>query len=196
MSKRYGLAIDLDRCFGCQTCRIACKVENSLETGSGIRVDTVGGAHPDTPKGTYPNLSMYYLPIPCMHCGEPSCMDVCPVDAIYKRDDGIVLVDEEKCNGCQACVSACPYGALTYDDHRDVVVKCTLCHHRIDEGLEPFCVACCEAEAIFFGDLNDPESEVSKLISQRDAYTLKAEAGTAPAVYYCPVPSRVWVQSK
>ena len=78
MSKRYGLVIDLWRCIGCQTCRIACKSENSLDKGSGIRVDTVGGAHPDTPAGKYPNLSMYYLPVPCMHCGDPACLDACP----------------------------------------------------------------------------------------------------------------------
>ena len=193
MSKRYGLVIDLDRCMGCMECRIACKVENNLDKGSGIRVDTIGGAHPDTPRGKYPNLSMYYLPVPCMHCDDPSCIEACPEEAIYKRQDGIVLVDEEKCNGCQACISACPYGALTYDDHRDVVVKCTLCHHRIEEGLEPFCVRCCEDEAIFFGDLNDPESKVSRLISQRSAYTLKPEAGTGPAVYYCPEVKRILV---
>ncbi len=193
MSKRYGLVIDLDRCMGCEGCIIACKVENNLNKVSGIRVDTVGGVHKDTPTGKFPNLSMYYLPVPCMHCDDPPCMDVCTEDAIYKRQDGIVLIDEEKCNSCQACIPACPYDALTYDNHKDAIVKCTLCNHRIDEGLDPFCIVCCEAEAIFFGDLNDPESKVSKLVSQRSAYTLKPEAGTVPAVYYCPVVSRAWV---
>ncbi len=134
--------------------------------------------------------------MPCMQCNNPPCMDACPEEAIYKRKDGIVLVDEEKCTGCQLCIPACPYDALTYDDQRDVIVKCTLCHHRIDKGLEPFCVVCCEDDAIFFGDLNDPESEVSRLISQRSAYILKPEAGTTPAVYYCPVASPAGVQSK
>jgi len=187
MSKRYGLVIDLERCIGCQTCRIACKVENGFEASSGIRVDTVGGAHLDTPKGKYPNLSMYYLPVPCMHCGEPACLAACPMEAIYKRDDGVVLVDEEKCNGCESCIEACPYGVITYDSEKDVVRKCTLCCHRIDQGLKPFCVICCEDEAMFFGDLNDPESEVSKLIVQKNAYVLDPEAGTIPGVYYCPV---------
>lgn len=193
MNKRYGLVIDLDRCLGCQTCRIACKVENSLDIGSGIRVDTIGGTYQDTPEGKYPNLSMYFLPVPCMHCGEAPCIEACPEEAIYKRQDGIVLIDEEKCNGCQLCIPACPYGALTYDDQRDVIVKCTLCNHRIDQGLEPFCVVMCEDGSIFFGDLNDPESEVSQLISQKNAYTLKPEAGTEPSVYYCPVTNRVRV---
>ena len=196
LPKRYGMVIDLERCIGCQTCRIACKVENNLDTGSGIRVDTVGGAYRDTPKGKYPNLSMYYLPVPCMHCGKPACLDACPLEAIYKRQDGIVLIDKEKCSGCQECIPACPYGALTYDPERDVIQKCTLCQHRIDQGLEPFCVVCCEDESISFGDLNDPESKVSKLISQKDAFILKPDAGTAPAVYYCPVAIRAGVQIK
>jgi len=196
MSKRYGMVIDLDRCIGCQTCRIACKVENNLETGSGIRVDTIGGKYQDTPAGKYPNLSMYYLPVPCMHCGEPPCLEACPVEAIYKSKDGIVLVDGEKCNGCQICIDACPYGALTYDDNGDVIQKCTFCQHRISEGLEPFCVKCCEDEAMFFGDLNDPGSDVSKLIVQKSAYTLKPEAGTEPAVHYCPEARRAGVLSK
>ena len=196
MGKRYGMVIDLERCVGCQTCRIACKAENNLDVGSGIRVDTIGGAFMDVPEGTYPNLSMYFLPVPCMHCNEPQCMDACPEEAIYKRPDGIVLVDEEKCTGCQLCMPACPYGALTYDDQRDLVIKCSFCHHRIDQGLDPFCLVWCEDEAIFFGDLNDPESEVSKLISRSNAYNLKPEAGTSPAVYYCPLKSRVAVQIK
>ena len=187
MSKRYGLVIDLEKCIGCETCWTACKAENGWGIGSGIRVDTVGGAHPDTPSGKYPNLSMYYLPVPCMHCGEPACVDACSFEAIYRREDGIVLVDEENCSGCEACIDACPYGALTYDPERNVVRKCTLCHHRIDQGLEPFCVQCCTPKAIIFGDLNDPESKVSKLIAQKDTYVLKPEAGTNPAVHYVPV---------
>jgi len=186
MNKRYGLVFDLDKCIGCQACRIACKAEHELETCSPIRVDTIGGAHRDTPGGKFPHPSLYYLPVTCMHCNQPPCLDACPIEAIYKREDGIVLVDEEKCNGCQACISACTYDALTYDENSGVVQKCTLCRHRIAEGLEPFCVVCCEGEAIFFGDINDPESKVSKLIAEKSAYTLKPEAGAKAAVYYCP----------
>ena len=193
MNKRYGLVIDLDRCIGCQACRISCKVEHSLETDSGIRVETVGGAHPDTPAGRFPHVSLHYLPIPCMHCGKPSCLDACPVEAIYKRKDGIVLVDEEKCTGCRVCIDACPYDAITYDSKKNVVQKCTLCHHRIDEGLEPFCVVCCEGKAMFFGEINNPDSKTSNLIVRKGANTLKSEAGTAPAVYYCPVASRLGI---
>ncbi|MFC1943953.1 4Fe-4S dicluster domain-containing protein [Chloroflexota bacterium] len=193
MGKRYGLVIDLDRCIGCHTCRIACKVENGIDVGSGIRVETVGGAHRDTPAGKFPQLSMYYQPVPCMHCDKPPCLDACPMEAVYKREDGIVLVDEGKCDGCQACMVACPYDSLIYNNDRAIVQKCNLCHKRLEEGLEPFCVTCCEMEALCFGDLNDPESQVSRLIAQRDARCLKPEAGTGPAVYYIPVSKPVTV---
>jgi len=184
--KRYGLVIDLERCIGCHTCTIACKLESGLERGSGIRVETIGGPHRDTPAGKYPQLSMHFLPVPCMHCDEPPCLDVCPLEAIFRRPDGIVLVDEEKCDGCQTCVTACPYGALIFDDEKEVVHKCTLCAHRLDGGMEPFCVICCETEAMYFGDLNDPDSRISKIMDERSAKPIKPEAGTKPVIYYCP----------
>lgn len=186
MAKRYGLVIDLERCTGCDTCTIACKVENKMEVGSGMRVETVGGIHRDSPVGKYPDLSIYYMPIACMHCDQPPCHDSCHAEAIYQRPDGIVLIDEEKCDGCQECLPACPYQALVYDPDTNVVRKCNLCFERLDQGFEPFCALCCGDQAIFWGDLADPESGVSKLIAQRSAYTLKPEEKTGPAIYYCP----------
>lgn len=186
MAKRYGLVIDLERCIGCNTCIIACKLENNLENGSWVRVETIGGNHRDSPKGKYPELSMHFLPILCMQCDKPPCRDACPLEAIAKRSDGIVMIDEKKCDGCQACLQACPYSALVYDAKKNVVRKCTLCAHRIEKGLEPFCKICCEAEAIYFGDLNDLSSSASKLIAARHATTLRSKNGTKPAVYYCP----------
>ena len=186
MAKRYGLVIDLERCIGCNTCIVACKLENGLEKGSWIRVDTIGGNHRDSPGGKYPNVSMHFLPVLCMHCDKPPCLDACPLEAIFKRTDGIVMVDEKKCDGCQACLQACPYGALVYDAKKNTVRKCTLCAHRIEKGLEPFCKICCEAEAMYFGDLNDPSSSAVKIITTRKSGVLKPEAGTKPAVRYCP----------
>jgi len=186
MAKQYGLVIDLERCIGCHTCTVACKLENGLEAGSWITVQTIGGPHQDTPGGKHPQLSMHFLPVLCMHCDLPPCRDACPLGAIFKRVDGIVLVDEEKCDGCQECLPACPYGVLSYDVETNAVGKCTLCAHRVEKGLEPFCVTCCETEAICFGNLGDSGSSVSKVIAQRSAATLKPEAGAKPAVYYCP----------
>ena len=186
MASRYGLVIDLERCIGCHTCTIACKLENGFDKDSGIRVQTIGGPHRDTPAGKAPNLSMHFLPKPCMHCDEPPCREACPLEAITKRDDGIVLVDEEKCDGCGSCVSECPYDVLVLDEEKDIVRKCSLCSHRVEEGLDPFCVVCCETEAMYFGDLNDPDSQISKLIAERGAATLDPEKGTGPAIYYCP----------
>jgi len=190
MTKRYGLLIDLERCTGCRTCTVACKVEHGIEVGSGIRVETVGGAHPDTPAGKYPNLTMHYEPIPCMHCAQPPCRAACSGGAIHQRDDGVVLIDEGKCNGCKECLAACPYGALFYDDDRKVVRKCDLCCERVDEGFEPFCALCCPEGAIYFGDLKDWESAVSRLVSQKGVYTLKPERKTGPSVHYSPPMAR------
>lgn len=184
MTRRYAVVIDLGRCVGCHTCSIACKAEHNIGKGSGIRVETVGGAHPDTPAGKFPDLTMHYLPMPCMHCEFPPCVDACPTGAIGKREDGIVLVEHDKCNGCQSCLDICPYNALLYDPQTNLVWKCTLCAHRIDQGLEPFCVRCCEIGAMFFGDQNDLDSIVSKHIAQGDTYTIKPELGTKPSVHY------------
>lgn len=187
MGQRYGLVIDLDRCTGCQTCVVACKTEHNLEQISGIRVETIGGHGRDIPAGQYPNFSMSYLPIPCMHCNMPSCIPACPTEAIYRRQDGIVLIDEDKCDGCLICQEACPYGVLGYNAKTNKVWKCTLCAHRIDEGIEPFCVTCCEMEAMFFGDIADSASQASRWADQRGVYVYKSELGTDPAVSYNPI---------
>ncbi len=186
MARRYVLVFDLERCMGCCTCMVACKVENQMEEGSGIKVETIGGPHRDTPAGEFPALNMYFLPQPCMHCDDPPCLAACPVDALYQREGGIVMVNEDECNGCEDCLKVCPYNALFLDPGKNKLEKCTLCAHRIDRGEAPFCAICCEAEAIFWGDLNDPESNVSQLIKQEGAYTLKPELKTGPAVYYYP----------
>ena len=183
---RYGLVFDLERCIGCHACTVACKVENSIEQGSLIRVEMLDGQPLDTARGQFPELTMHYLPLTCMHCQDPPCMDVCPTDAIYKRDDGVVILDISKCNGCQVCLTTCPYGVILWAETTGVATKCHLCASRIEQGMGPFCVLCCETEAIHFGDLSDPQSEVSQLIVRRSSYTLKPKEKTGPAVYYLP----------
>lgn len=185
MVKQYGLVFDLRRCIGCRTCVIACKVENGLEGRSWIKVLTSGGSLFDLPVGKYPRLSLSWQPATCMHCQDPPCLQACPVEgAMYKRADGIVLIDREKCSGCELCAFACPHDAIRFDPQEGHAEKCTLCSQRIDRGLPPFCVKECVWGAIHFGDIGDPNSEVSKLISHRNGYVLPSEGDTHPSNYY------------
>jgi Fe-S-cluster-containing dehydrogenase component len=108
------------------------------------------------PVGTFPNVNMHFLPTLCNHCEQPPCADACPLEAIKKSNRGIIILLEEVCDGCQACLDACPYGVIEFNDEKEIAEKCNLCIHRIKVGLEPFCVICCEGQAIHFGDLNDP----------------------------------------
>lgn len=196
---RYGMVIDLKRCIGCHSCTLACKAENY--TGPGIFWTSVS----DEEVGTYPLVSRHFLPKLCMHCQNPVCVEVCPTGASYQREDGIVLVDYDKCIGCEYCIVACPYrvryhnkgkrgyfGAelapneeLGYQQHQvGVAEKCTFCVDRVERGEEPACAQVCPAKARYFGDLDDPRSEVRQLIRARHGFQLLPELGTEPSVYY------------
>lgn len=154
--RQYSLIWDAGRCIGCRTCVIACKAENNLERGSWMRVLTRGGANADSPAGTYPALSLAWQPDACRHCRKPPCREACPSEAVYKRPDGIVLIDREKCTGCRVCADACPYDAIRFDPGEGYAQKCTLCSHRIDQGLAPFCVKECICGALRLGESSGP----------------------------------------
>ncbi|KTE92420.1 4Fe-4S ferredoxin [Desulfitobacterium hafniense] len=202
---RYGMAIDLNRCMGCHTCAMACKTENNQPDGLWWNwVMTVGGEEMDTPAGKYPNLKMQFLPMNCQHCENPPCIKACPVGATYKRaEDGLVIQDYDKCIGCRYCMVACPYGARRFNwkkpqyeldfpagnpdvqPHQyNTVEKCTFCVHRLAKGLKPACIDVCPARARFWGDLDDPESDVNKALRGRTHVKLLEEKGTRPSVYY------------
>ncbi len=143
--------------------------------------------------GEYPNTQTVHFPKSCLHCEDPPCVPVCPTGASYKRaEDGIVLVDYDKCIGCKYCAWACPYGARELDDQQKVMKKCTLCVDRIyDEALpvadrKPACVMACPTSARIFGDIHDPDSDVSKAIREQGGYALMPEWGTRPANHYLP----------
>ena len=143
--------------------------------------------------GDVPGHQTVHFPKSCLHCEDPPCVPVCPTGASYKREeDGIVLVDYDKCIGCKYCAWACPYGVRELDEERQVMTKCTLCVDRIyDDGLppaerKPACVKACPTNARLFGDIKDPESEVSNAIRERGGYALMPEWGTRPANHYLP----------
>ncbi len=154
---RHLILVDLDRCFGCFTCEVACKQENDSPKSRLIHVETT------IPTRISRNVRTYYIPRLCLHCRRPSCLIVCPVKAISKRKDGIVLVDEKKCIGCKYCVWACPYGLMQFNSEKEVAEKCTMCTQRIDNGLEPACVRNCPAKALRLSD----ENSIAELIQGR-----------------------------
>ena len=202
---RWGMVIDLKRCYGCYACVMACKVANHTPPGVFwcrlLKGET----------GTFPNVVRQALPVLCMQCDEPSCLEVCPTGATVKRDDGIVIVEKDKCMGCKYCIMACPYGARytvpkwesyfpeglplsPYEEFAKqaweersgcgVATKCDFCKDRITNGRQPACVEACPAVARTFGDLDDPNSEVSILIKRHRGEVLHPELGNKPKVYY------------
>ena len=204
--KRLGIVIDTKRCIACNSCAVACKIENNLPNGVWWnKVLNVGGSNLDSPEGTYPNLKMSSVTLSCQHCENPACVKVCPVGATYKDPEtGVVRQDYDKCIGCRMCMSACPYtgvrsfnweepghhvsfavGDADVSPHqKHTVEKCTMCWHRLAKGLQPACMEVCIGRARFFGDLNDPDSEVSKLLKSRSHKQLLEDYGTNPSVYY------------
>ena len=213
---RWAMVMDLRRCIGCRACTVACKSENNVSLGrfrAVIQEKTIG---------TFPNTKKIFLPLMCNHCegnekdGIPPCVKACPEypgerakfktadgktiryrkGATYKRPDGLILIDVEKCIGCGKCIDACPYGVRSFnpfvkagaDPAEQAADKCDMCVHRLDNGLEPSCVNTCQGRARIFGDLNDSESAVSKLVAKHDLanddHVLLAEKGTRPHVFY------------
>ena len=152
--KKYALKIDHESCWGCRTCEVACKQEN--QSAEGVKLIEVAKEGPRMEKGK--PVFAYRINV-CLHCEEPPCMDACPDEAIVRREDQIVVLDDGVCSGCEACIEACPYDVIAFDVQRGLARKCNLCHHRVDNGLLPACADnICLAHCIFFGD---PEKVVS-----------------------------------
>ncbi|MCP4287013.1 MAG: 4Fe-4S dicluster domain-containing protein [Gammaproteobacteria bacterium] len=209
---RYAMAIDLNRCVGCQTCTAACKHTNA--TAPGVQWRKVL----DFESGKFPDVHRTFVPVGCMHCSNPPCEEVCPTGATQVRADGVVSIDYERCIGCTYCVVACPYQArykvdlpnraysyqnkMTHEvtaeneRRRSVSQKCTFCADRIDYGLAhgltpghdpdatPACANACIADALIFGDLDDKQSRVSLLLQNHRYFRMHEEIGTGPNLYY------------
>ena len=199
---KLGLVIDLDTCVGCHACATACKSWNGASAISGPLTDT--DPYGADPSGTWFNRIRHYevgafpdsktvnMPMSCLHCEDAACVTVCPTGASYKRADGIVLVDQDRCIGCNLCAWACPYGARELDPASGTRKKCTLCVDRVhNEALpeaerQPACVLACPTHARHYGDLGDPDSDVSKLVAARGGFGLLEELGYKPVNRYLP----------
>ncbi len=200
--RKMGLVIDLDTCVGCHACAVNCKEWNTGSEGAPLSDQNAAGEA----SGSWLNrihafevqpetgpAQVVHFPKSCLHCEDAPCVTVCPTGASYKRvDDGIVLVNEKDCIGCGLCAWACPYGAREMDADAGVMKKCTLCVDRIynknlpEEDQVPACVRTCPAGARHFGDLADPNSDVSQLVADRGGFDLMPEMGTKPVNQYLP----------
>ena len=203
------MVIDVNKCIGCGNCVIACKIENDIPLEIPLSRTWVEGysVEETVPKAKVQKVVMntdknpfldvewkyskvFFVPRLCNHCANAPCVNVCPVYARFYTKEGIVLVDKNTCIGCKYCIVACPYGATFLHPEQGVTDKCTFCYHRIKNGLEPACVLACPTHARIFGDVNDENSEVYKILKEKKVTVLKPEEGTFPSVFYIGLDSR------
>ena len=202
VGRKWGMVIDLSKCQpGCDACLTACREENNVAFHDDNRWDVHWIRKVTLENKIGSSSAEKEVILLCNHCENPPCAQVCPVRATYKREDGVVIVDHHRCIGCRYCMIACPYNARYFnfkdEEHwrnkdrpkrsHGVAESCTLCAHRLDTGGIPACVEACQktgAGAIMVGDLNDPESEISKIVLNSSVKRLKEDLGTEPKVYY------------
>jgi len=178
MTQNFGFVIDNRSCIGCHACSTACKSENEVPLGvyrTWVKTTEVGA---------YPDSKRHFQVTRCNHCANPPCVRICPTEAMQQRDDGIVEFDHRNCIGCKACMQACPYDAIYIDPESHTAAKCHYCSHRTEIGLEPACVVVCPEHAIIAGDMNDPQSEISRILASEEVSVRKPEQGTEPKLFY------------
>ncbi len=193
---RYGLLVDVNRCNGCYGCFLACRDEFC-----GNDYPPYSAAQPysghfwmrivERERGSYPKVKVAYLKIPCMHCDNPACVEQAPDNAVYKRPDGIVIIDPVKARGHKEILSYCPYRVIYWNEEKELPQKCTMCAHLLDQGWEePRCVEICPTKALIFGDLDDPDSEISGRLAAEKAEVLHPEYELREKVMYLGLPKR------
>ena len=175
---QYGFIIDNRKCIGCHACTVACKSEHDVPIG--VNRTWVKQVE----KGVFPNTRRIFSVLRCNHCTDAPCVEICPVEALYIRKDGIVDFNNDRCIGCKSCMQACPYDALYIDPDTNTAAKCNYCAHRVDIGLEPACVNVCPEHAIISGDMTNPDTEIAQLLAREQVTVRKPEKGTKPNVYY------------
>ena len=174
----YGFVIDNSKCIGCHACTVACKAEHDVPIG----VNRTWVKYVE--KGTFPDTRRFFSVMRCNHCEDAPCTTICPVTALYTREDGIVDFDPNRCIGCKACIQGCPYDALYIDPNSNTAAKCNFCTHRVEVGLEPPCAVVCPVHAIIAGDMDDPATEIAQLVQIQRLSVRKPEKGTRPKVFY------------
>jgi len=192
--KRYGMVIDVDRCTGCFNCFLACRDEHA-----GNDHWPVAAAQPDghtwinvreSERGSHPKVKVSYVPVPCLQCTDAPCMRAASGGAMYRRPDGIVIIDPDQAAGQRDIVSACPYGAVYWNEAENLPQKCTFCAHLLDDGWkEPRCVESCPVQALVFGDLEDPRSDIARLSADKPIEALAPEPAELPPVRYLGLPA-------
>ena len=175
---KYGFLIDHRKCIGCHACTVACKSENEVPLG------TFRTWVKYIEKGEFPDTQRFFSVMRCNHCEDAPCITICPVTALFRRDNGIVDFNGDRCIGCKSCMQACPYDALYINPNTNTAEKCNFCAHRVEAQLEPACVIVCPVQAIVSGDLDDSESRISRLIATEPTTVRKPEANTLPKLHY------------
>ncbi len=193
---RYGMVIDITRCNGCYNCFLVCRDEYWNNDYPPYSLAQPFSGHfwlriIERERGRYPRVKVSYTPVLCMHCEDPACAKVAENGAIYRRPDGIVLIDPERSVGKRELLTACPYRVIYWNEERNIPQKCTFCAHLIDRGWkEPRCAEACPTQAIVFGDLDDPSSEISKLMASGRVEAIHPEYNLRERVRYIGLPKR------
>ncbi|MCC7449321.1 MAG: dimethylsulfoxide reductase subunit B [Anaerolineae bacterium] len=184
-TKQYGFHVDLSACIGCKACQVACKDKNDLEVGRLWRrvVEVTGGDWIQRGAAWQTTVFGYYISTSCQHCEKPACLEACPAQAIMKRPDGIVVINQDACIGCRYCEWACPYGAPQFQAELGKMSKCNFCYDYIDQGKAPACVSSCPMRALDYGELSELQAKYGTL---NDVAPLPDPAITEPAIVFTP----------